>query len=232
MKRPVIGVSAVTAFNERIYAQRITYPDAIWDAGGVAIMLPCAHDTETCEQIVSMLDGLLVPGGADIDPALYGEEVRPVCGKFNRSEDNYDIALIKEALKQGKTILATCRGLQIINVLFGGTLYQDIPTQYETDIIHAMGENYAENYHPVKLDPNCKLAEVLGNCEVKANTSHHQCVKDLGHGLKIVGRAPDGIVEAIENEDASIIAVQWHPERMQDMEMYRNLFKYFIDKCK
>ncbi len=232
MKKPIIGISAVTAFNERLYSQRITYPDAIWNAGGIPILLPCALNSDTCEQIVSMLDGLLVPGGSDIDPALYGEEVQSVCGNFNRNEDEYDISLIKEAIKQDKPILATCRGLQIINVLFGGTLYQDIPTQYKTDIIHSMGENFTENYHLVNLDKSSKLADVLGSCEVKANTSHHQCVKDLGHGLKIAGRAPDGIIEALENDDASIIAVQWHPERMQDMEMYRNLFKYFIDKCK
>ena len=110
MKKPVIGISAVTAFNDRIYAQRITYPDAIWGAGGIPVFLPCAETDETCEQIVSMLDGLLVPGGADVDPHLYNEEPLEVCGKFNRREDNFDIALIKEAIKQNKPILATCRG--------------------------------------------------------------------------------------------------------------------------
>ncbi len=232
MKKPVIGITAVTAFNDRLHAQRVTYPQAVWAAGGTPILLPCAPTTDDRAEIVSMLDGLLVPGGADVDPSLYGEEKSEVCGTTYKSEDEYDIALIKEAVKQGKPILATCRGLQIINVLYGGTLYQDIPTQYPTDIIHAMGENLKENYHPVTLEPDCHLARILGATDVTANTSHHQSIKDMCEGFRIVGRAPDGTVEAIENEDGSILAVQWHPERMQEFEMYRELFKDFIERCK
>lgn len=232
MKRPVIGLTSITGFDEKMYAQRVTYPEAIWNAGGTAILIPCAKDTKNCEQIISMIDGLLVPGGPDIDPAIYGEDVDKACGKFITSEDNYDLALIKEAIKQKKPVFGTCRGLQLINVLYGGTLYQDIPTQYKTELDHSFGDEKNPNLHSVILENDSLLAKVLGNCEVTANTSHHQCVKDLGKGLKVVGRAPDGIVEAVENEDGSVFAVQWHPERMQDMEMYRNLYKYFIDKCR
>ena len=232
MKKPVIGITAVTAFSDRLHAQRVTYPQAIWAAGGTPILLPCAPTTEDRAEIVSMLDGLLVPGGADIDPALYGEEKMDVCGSTFRSEDEYDMALIREAVKQGKPILATCRGLQIMNILYGGTLYQDIPTQAPSDIVHSMGENFKENYHPVTLEPDSHLARILGSAEVTANTSHHQAIKDMCEGFRVVGRAPDGIVEAMENEDGSILCVQWHPERMQDMEMYRNLFKDFIERCK
>lgn len=232
MKKPVIGITAVTAFNDRLHAQRVTYPQAIWAAGGTPILLPCAPTTENRAEIVSMLDGLLVPGGADIDPSLYGEEKMGVCGATFKSEDEYDMALIKEAVKKGIPILATCRGHQIINVLYGGTMYQDIPTQCPSDINHAMGENYKENYHPVTLEADSHLAKILGATEVTANTSHHQAIKDMAPGFRVVGRAPDGIIEAIENEDGSILCVQWHPERMQEFEMYRDLFKHFIDKCK
>ena len=100
MKKPVIGITAVTAFNVRLHAQRITYPNAVWAAGGEAVFLPCNSNTDNVEQIVNMLDGLLVPGGADIDPQLYGEEVLPVCGAYIRSEDDYDIALIKETIRR------------------------------------------------------------------------------------------------------------------------------------
>ena len=232
MKKPLIGVTAVTAFGERYYAQRVTYPNAIWAAGGEAFLLPCNSSIENVKQIVDMLDGLLVPGGADIDPELYGEEKLPVCGSTFRSEDDYDIALIKETIRQGKPILATCRGLQIMNVCHGGTLYQDIVTQCPSDINHAMGENYQENYHPVVLEADSHLAKIFGSTEVKANTSHHQAIKDLAPGFRIVGKAPDGTVEAIENEDGSILCVQWHPERMQDEEIYRELFRVFVEKCK
>ncbi len=232
MKKPVIGITAVTAFSDRLHAQRVTYPQAVWAAGGTPILLPCAPTTDDRADIVAMLDGLLVPGGADVDPALYGEEKSEVCGAFFRSEDDYDIALIKEAVKQGKPVLATCRGMQILNVIYGGTLYQDIPTQYPSDVNHAMGENFKENYHPVKLEADSHLARILGATDVTANTSHHQSVKDRCTGLRVVGVAPDGTVEAMENEDGSIIGVQWHPERMQEFEMYRNLFKDFIERCK
>ncbi len=231
MKKPVIGVSAVTAFNDRLYAQRVTYPQAIWAAGGEALLLPCNTDTSNVERIVNMLDGLLVPGGADIDPALYGEEKLPVCGATFRFEDDYDIALIKEAIRQGKPILATCRGMQILNVMFGGTMYQDIPSQIPSDVDHSFGQP-EENYHDVTLEADSHLAKILGSTVVKANTSHHQAVKDPCSALRIVGRAPDGVVEAMENEDGSIIGVQWHPERMQDMEIYRELFRVFVEKCK
>lgn len=233
MRKPVIGISAVTAFSDRLHAQRVTYPQAIWAAGGEAILLPCNPDKSNCAQLVNMLDGLLVPGGADIDPDLYGEEKLDVCGSTFRFEDEYDMELIKEAVKQNKPILAICRGMQIMNVLYGGTLYQDIPSQYKTQQNHSMLEDGVENFHTADLAPDSHLAGILGAFkDIKVNTSHHQAVKDLAEGFKIVGRAPDGIPEAMENEDGSIICMQWHPERMQDMEMYRELFRYFVDKCR
>ncbi|MBR5520522.1 MAG: gamma-glutamyl-gamma-aminobutyrate hydrolase family protein [Oscillospiraceae bacterium] len=232
MKKPLIGISAVTAFNDRLHAQRVTYPQAVWAAGGEAILLPCNPDKSNVPQLVSMLDGLLVPGGADVTPELYGEEKMDVCGSTFRFEDEYDMELIKEAVKQGKPILAICRGMQIMNVLYGGTLYQDIPTQYETTQNHSMFEDGAENLHTVNLEEDSHLARILGAYkDVKVNTSHHQAVKDLAEGFRLTGRAPDGIPEAMENRDGSIICMQWHPERMQDMEMYRNLFIDFVNRC-
>lgn len=232
MKKPLIGISAVHNDNLDAHWQKSTYLRAVWNAGGDAIFLPCAPDTQACERLVSLLDGLLVPGGADIDPALYNEEKSEVCGTVNRSEDDFDIALIQEAKKQGKPILAICRGLQIVNVMHGGSLYQDIPTQFPSEINHAFGGSYDnENYHTVKLNPDCHLAKILGQDEVKANTSHHQSIKDVAEGFTVTGYSADGSVESIENSDGSIIAVQWHPERMQDMEIYRQLFKDFIEKC-
>jgi len=232
MKKPVIGITAVTAFSDKLHAQRVTYQQALWAAGAVPVLLPCAPTTEDRAQVVEMLDGLLVPGGADIDPSLYGEEKLGVCGTTFKTEDEYDMALIREAVKKDIPVFAICRGHQIMNVLYGGTLYQDIPTQYPTDMNHSMLEGGVENYHPVTLEPDSYLAKILGATEVTANTSHHQAVKDLCEGFRIVGRAPDGTVEAMEKEDGSIICVQWHPERMQEYEMYRNFFTEFVNRCK
>ena len=231
--KPIIGITSITAFDEAYHSQRVTYSQAVWSAGGEAILLPSNPDKSNCAQIVSMLDGLLVPGGPDIDPNLYNEEVLPECGVFCHYEDEYDMELIKEAVKQNKPVLAICRGMQIINVLFGGSLYQDIPSQYKTKIQHQRIVKGLEIYHTATLDKDSKLAQILGEWkDIKVNSSHHQSVKDLANGFKIVGKAPDGIVEAMENEDGSILCVQWHPERMQDEEVYRKLFADFIERCR
>ena len=232
MKKPLIGISAVTAFNDMMHSQRVTYPQAVWAAGGDAVLIPCAENTDNCARLVSMLDGLLVPGGFDITPSLYGEETLPECGKTILSEDLYDMELIKEAVKQGKPVMCICRGFQIANVLYGGSIYQDIPTQCPSDVEHSKGDVPGViNTHHVTLEPDCYLAKVLGDTSIITNTAHHQAVKDVGKGFRVVGRADDGTVEALEQEDGSIIAMQWHPEMLQNVEMYRNLFKDFIEKC-
>ena len=233
MKKPIIGISAITAFDEKYHSQRVTYAEAVWNAGGEAFLLPTNPDASNCAQIVNMLDGLLMPGGPDVDPDLYGEKELEECGKFIRYEDEYDMELIREAVKQGKPVLAICRGMQVVNVLYGGTLYQDIPTQFGREIQHSRVVKDVEIYHEAVLEPDSFLARILGEWEsVKVNSSHHQAVKDLAEGFRIVGRAPDGTVEAMENEDGSILCVQWHPERMQDVEMYRKLFADFIERCR
>ena len=143
--------------------------------------------------------------------------------------------LIREAVKQGKPILAICRGMQVVNVTYGGTLYQDIPSQYDTEIQHHRIVKDLEIYHETNLEPDSYLANVLGEWQaIKVNSSHHQSVKDLAEGFRIVGRAPDGTVEAMENKDASILCVQWHPERMflngndEQKEAGEKLLKYWL----
>lgn len=232
-RKPVIGITAVASFDEKMHSQRVTYAQAVWAAGGEAVLLPCNPDKSNCGQIVSMLDGLLAPGGHDIDPALFGEEVLDECGGFSRYEDEYDMELIKEAVKQGKPVLGICRGMQVINVLYGGTLYQDIPSQYSKELVHTRIHPVQENFHTVDIEEGSYLAKILGETRnVKVNSSHHQAVKDVAEGFKVTAKAPDGVIEAMENEDASILCVQWHPERMQDMEMYRKLMKDFVDRCR
>ena len=233
MRRPVIGISAVGSFDAKMHSQRVTYAKAIWAAGGEAILLPCNPDKSNVKQVVSMLDGLLAPGGHDADPALYGEEIQENCGTFTRYEDEYDMELVKEAVAQGKPVLGICRGMQIINVLCGGTLYQDIPTQCSKEIVHTRVVPDEEKFHTVNVEEESYLAKVLGVTEaVKVNTSHHQAVKDIADGFKVTAKAPDGIIEAMENEDASILCVQWHPERLQDMEIYQKLIKDFVNRCR
>lgn len=233
MKKPLIGISAVASADEKDYIQRSAYAQAIWNAGGEVIFLPCNPDKSNVNQVVEILDGFLAPGGKDIDPNLYGEKKISECGKFRLLEDEYDMALIKEVVNHGKPVLGVCRGMQIINVLYGGSLYQDIFTQYSQEIIHTKVQEGEETYHTVMIEEDSYLAKVLGETkDVLVNTSHHQSVKDVAEGFRVIARAPDGTVEAMENEDASILCVQWHPERMQDMEMYQMLIKDFVDRCR
>lgn len=231
MARPIIGVSAPNIFSAPMYTQRITYPQAIENNGGTPVLLPCMPTCDNVPEVVAMLDGLLVPGGADVEPSLYGEERQIYCGASLLSDDEYDIALIKEAVKQGKPILATCRGMQIINACMGGTLYQDIPLEYGVKTYHSMWPQNRENYHPVTIRQDSHLAKSLGDCK-EINSSHHQAVKDLAPGFRIVATAPDGIPEAMENRDGSIICVQWHPERMQERREMRKIIADFIERCK
>lgn len=229
----MIGITAAASFDEKMHSQRVTYAQAIWAAGGEAILLPCNPDKSNCKQIIEMLDGLLAPGGHDIDPQLYGEQKIAECGTVTRYEDEYDMELIKEAVAQKKPVLAICRGMQAVNAVYGGTLYQDIPTQYSEEIVHTRIHPDEENFHTVMIEKDSCLAKVLGETEdVIVNTSHHQAVKDVAEGFKVTAKAPDGTIEAIENEDASVICVQWHPERMQDKEKWRKLMYTFLNKCK
>ena len=232
MKRPVIGISAIDDDKHWMYQQRTSYSDAIWENGGLSIYLPCRESLEDVEQVVSLCDGLLVPGGADIDPSLYGEERVEECGKSHLVNDRYDLALIHEAVRQNKPVLAICRGLQAVNVAFGGTLYQDIPTQYETKVKHSSGLASKENYHRVILKEGSYIERLCGRGEILTNTSHHQAIMDLAEGFTVTARCEDGIIEAIECEERNIIALQWHPERMQDEETFRRLFAEFVDKCR
>ncbi len=230
MSKPIIGVAAHNIFNPTMYSQRITYPQAIENNGGTPVLLPCMPTTDNVASVVAMLDGLVVPGGADVDPSVYGEERQIYCGASSENDDTYEVALIKEAIKQGKPILAICRGMQLTNALMGGTLYQDIPLQHGVQQYHSMWPLGKENYHECTIDEGSYLATILGT-NPTINSSHHQAVKDLAPGFKIVGRAPDGIPEAMESEDGQIVCVQWHPERMQEFPEMKRLVADFVKKC-
>ena len=233
MNKPLIGITAVYMNDGDAHATRTTYINAVRAAGGEAVLLPTAMDTDSCEKLVKCLDGLLIPGGPDVSPQLYGEQPIPQAPTTRKNEDVFEIALIHEAVKQNKPILGICRGLQVLNVAFGGSLWQDIPSQGAGRVCHAQGMSIrSEGTHLVKLDEACRLAKIFGCHSIYTNTYHHQAIKDLAPCFQVVGRATDGIVEAIENEDGSILAVQWHPECMPQVKAFRDLFSDYINRCK
>ena len=204
--------------------------------GGVPWMVPLFDDDlPTLRQIYERLDGLLIPGGVDVDPRQYGETVRPECGNLDPSRDRVELQLVRWALEDGKPIFGLCRGLQILNVARGGTLWQDLATQRpelaKHDYFPTAGYARTPLAHPVSLTPATKLAALLdGPSTVMVNSMHHQGVKTLGEGLVTSAVAPDGLIEAIElPEHDFAIGVQWHPEVFEMTDPHtRHLFGGFI----
>jgi putative glutamine amidotransferase len=188
---------------------------ALWRAGGLPIQLLDLREREALEQVIADCNGLVLQGGADVSPSSYGEE--PLRPEWNGDviRDRHEIAAIEVALALGKPILGVCRGAQVLNVARGGSLYQDINTQVPDSLVHRDWHRYEIIEHAVTLAADSWLSGVYaGARELLTNTVHHQAIKQVAPGFEITARAPDGIVEAIENiaDDRWSVGVQWHPE--------------------
>lgn len=233
MKRPLIGITSIKNEEKRaVYRTNAPYIDSIFRAGGLPIQLP-AVDLGLCDQIVRELDGLLIPGGPDISPFLYGQEAEKKTVFFRRDADLFEIELVRLARERRIPVLGICRGIQLINVAFGGDLYQDLPTDFPTKQSHYQSaEIRDEPSHLVYLQPDSRLARIFGGEELEVNSFHHQAVKNLAAGFLPVGKASDGLIEAIESEDGLIIGVQWHPEEMAPLcRKQAKLFEDFVSRC-
>lgn len=203
----------------------IRYGELVEEVGGIPFLL---HPAGAVKEIVSKIDGLILSGGEDIHPRLYREEPKYQMTLSPDLRTDFEMSLLKEAMARRLPILGICHGMQLINVAFGGTLYQDLPGQTEGVINHRLGEKR----HPVSIIENTLLFNAIGKKEMDVTSTHHQAVKDLGMGLKVSATARDGIIEALETpEYPFFIGVQWHPEKEPDDES-RKLFKSFIAVCK
>ena len=219
---PLIGIScggdAVRA------SLKTTYIDAVRLAGGIPVLIPLLRDSVAMDALVRRLDAVILSGGEDIDPLYFGEEHLPGLGEVNAPRDTADVLLIQIALRQGKPLLGICRGEQVLNVVLGGTLWQDIPSQIpESQLHHRQEEPSTVATQTITIDPSSRLAGILGVTQIAVNSHHHQAVKDLAPGLVVTARTEDGVVEAYESiAEASdpygkplgdrILAVQFHPE--------------------
>lgn len=218
--RPLIGITPMLREHERwgeLSVMPSTYVGAIAAAGGIPLVLP-PQRTGVAE-LVAALDGILLSGGGDIDPARYGErEVHPKTYGISDLRDEFELTLLEAALARDVPLLAICRGIQVLNVGLGGTLYQDVPDQFPGALLHEQErtvENTSEPAHTVLPVPGSLLAEVYGPEPIATNTYHHQAIKQVGRGLRIAGRAEDGLIEAVEGtEGRFVLGVQWHPEMM------------------
>lgn len=192
------------------------YSDSLIAAGTLPVILPAGQHPSDAEALVAMVEGLLISGGDDLDPASYGHE--PDASKHYSAEaDLFEVALVEAARSQGKPLLAICRGLQLLNVAMGGTLHQEVTSDggVHEPFDGVTPEEMNARRHVVTFESGSSLADIYGADEAKVNTLHHQGVDRLGDGLLIEGRAEDGLVEAVRYDgDWWAVGVQWHPERM------------------
>lgn len=234
---PLIGVSmsiTVDKHPERAYVNS-TYLHAVQQAGGVPVALPPQLSEASLARLVRGLDGLLLTGGGDIDPALFGEEPHPTCYDVAPSRDAVEINALRLALDRRLPVLAVCRGAQVLNVALGGSLYQDVGTDPGTSLRHSQEAPRHEPTHKVSVEPGTLLARTMDADEVEVNSMHHQAIKALGAGLRAVAWAPDQIVEGIELTDASrfVLGVQWHPEELvSHSEPARRLFTALVSRAR
>lgn len=236
--RPLIGISCRfttdVAWSPTFVGVREGYINAVLEAGGAPLLIPPQVDPATLRQMYELVAGIVLPGGADIDPALYGEEPHPRLGQLEPLRDASEFPLARWAVADGKPLFAICRGMQVLNVALGGTLYQDIDSQYATTVEHEAGSkqrSWTTLDHPVAYSPTSRLAELLGTTESSVNSLHHQALKDLAPGLIVVGSAPDGIIEAVEGPgDAFLLGVQCHPEQLWQAAdpRWRRVFRAFV----
>lgn len=233
--KPFIGVTP-SCDETQILLQR-TYVDAIQQSGGLPMILPFTDESEDIVRCVQAIDGLLLTGGADVDPAYYEEEPLPALGRVSPQRDRLEIALTVEAMRQHKPILAICRGAQVLNVAMGGSLYQDIPSQCNTSgrvlLQHRQAAPKDHPSHQVKVMKGTLLERIAGTTVIKTNSFHHQSIKVVAPGFDISAATSDAIVEAIEHMDhAFVLGVQWHPEGTFAVDsVSRELFRQFVAAC-
>jgi putative glutamine amidotransferase len=191
----------------------LQYVAAVESSGGAALLVTPGHLPEGLERLLSLADGLLLTGGEDVDPARYGQERLPQCGPVNLERDRMEIEVLAQARRRGMPVLAICRGMQLLNVAMGGTLYQDLPTQLEGDLLHEQMAAIDRRWHHATVERGSSLERIFGARELFINSFHHQAVHRLAPGLRATVHAEDGVIEGVEGEEGWIVGVQWHPER-------------------
>ncbi len=230
---PLIGVSTSITVGknpERAYVNS-AYLHAIQQAGGVPVALPPQLSAASLERIAKELGGLLLTGGGDVDPARFGEAPHPTVYEVAPARDTLETSAVQIALDRRLPVLAVCRGIQVLNVALGGSLYQDVGTDPGTELRHSQQEPRDQPTHKVTVEPRSRLAKVLGTDEIEVNSLHHQAVKALGRGLVAVAWAPDQIIEGVELADPSrfVLGVEWHPEELVGhSEPARRLFAALV----
>lgn len=230
-KSPIIGVTPLWDTERKSVWMLPDYMEGIKAAGGIPVVLPLEMSEEDAARMVETCDGFLLTGGQDVTPELYG--MKDTTGTIVPSpeRDRLEMLLLEKALQADKAVLGICRGLQFINVFLGGTLWQDLPSQHPSDIIHRQGKPYDVPTHKVMLDSDLKT--LLGKDIIEVNTMHHQAIKDLSGNLTPMAVAPDGLIEAAQMISKRFVwAIQWHPEYMFKTDPNSlDIFSCFVKHC-
>jgi len=233
---PIIGITCQTDLgvpgaDPVKHSVNAAYVQAVEESGGTALLLPCLRSRKRYRRLLDLLEGLLVTGGADLDPRFFHQEPRNGLGRIDAPRDNLEAAILPEALRRDLPILGICRGIQSLNVFAGGTLYQDLSEAPFECIAHRQTAHRTVATHDVILEKDSRLYAIMGRRRIRVNSTHHQAIKDVAPGFVVTGRARDGVIEAIEREGARFcIGVQWHPEELfhADPPSCR-LFKAFVE---
>jgi len=232
--KPLIGITCDYDLNADRMQVHSDYCRAIYAAGGLPVVLPYIDVHDLCS-LASRLDGIVFTGGGDIDPHYFGENPHYALGQVNPIRDEVEIGLCTWAMDNDKPILGICRGIQVMNVAMGGTLYQDIAAQLKSEVTINHSQT-APGWHPihdVRLEAGSRISSIMGQQHIRVNSFHHQAIREVATPFCVAGRSDDGIVEVIESRVHTFaLGVQWHPERMY--RHHKNMlliFKAFVEAC-
>lgn len=210
----------------------MAYATAVAKAGGLPFLLPYRTDLSLVPQFVDALDGVLFSGGNDLDPALYGETYHPKAVPIDPDRQRFELALLEEVERRRMPTLGICLGSQLMNLYRGGSLMQFLPEIDRTPALEHRKIDGVSPRHGVHVNPESWVAQATGKIDLDANSSHKQAVKQVGRGLRIIGTAPDGVIEGVEDPTFPLfLGVQWHPERLHDEADHLSLFKLLVDKA-
>ncbi len=234
--KPIIGLSS-TSGNGTATSVPLSYVESVIKAGGVPMVLPITHDHELLNLMLDRIDGLIMTGGEDVDPLKwYGEEPLPQLGAIAPQRDSFDVALTRLAVARGLPLLGICRGHQVLNVAFGGTLYQDIPSQVkESRVKHRQDAPGNYGTHTIYIDKPSLLYQQIGVNSIAVNSFHHQAVKEVAPGFKVTARSADGVVEAMEKTGSDkVYSAQFHPEEftVRGDNTFLEIFKHLINEAR
>jgi putative glutamine amidotransferase len=212
------------------------YTRALESVGLVPVIIPPLADPLAAARVLDLVAGLVLTGGEDVDPSLYGQEPHPELGTVNRARDATELALLAGARERAVPTLAICRGVQLLNVGCGGTLVQDLPSQRDDAHPHELDDLRDARVHTVRVEQGSRLSSIVGDTSLRVNSVHHQAIDRLGGSLRPNAWAEDGVIEGVESDDPRwwMVGVQWHPEELLETPEHwdRRLLEAFADACR